>query len=277
MAEFGIDEWDRRNFLLAVGGLVSAAHLAGGSSKAIAVPIDAGVGSVKFGKHALQVVDMTHKLTREFNFDPKNPRIAMESVDGSGVAAGMRMHRISLIEHTGTHIDAPNHFGPGLKSLGDIPAADLVVPLVVIDIADKAAKDRNAQLEPADIERWEQRYGNLPEGCCVAIDTGFDPLAEIERMRRERSFSATGFSLAAATMLAEKRNVKGIAVDSATLDAAPHVPSYPVHQYWLRSGRWGIEGITNLHAVPPVGALLIVGAPPVADATGMPVRLIGLF
>lgn len=270
-------EWERRSFLIAMGGLASAAQFIGGTTNAIAAPVDSAASDVTFGKHALRIADLTHKLTREFNLDPAHPRLAMESVDGSGAAVGMRINRLSLIEHTGTHIDAPSHFGPSLKSLGDIPAIDLVVPLAVISIADKAAQSCNAQLEPADIERWEQRHGALPEGCCVAIDSGWDPHAETERMRRERIFSATGCSLEAAIMLAEKRSVKGLAVDSMTLDAAPNVPSYPVHQYWLRSGRWGIEGITNLKAVPPVGALLVVGAPPIADATGMPVRAIALF
>jgi kynurenine formamidase len=78
-------------------------------------------------------------------------------------------------------------------------------------------------------------------------------------------------------MLAEARSVKGIAVDSMTLDRGSNVPAYPVHQFWLRSGRWGIEGMANLAAVPPVGAVLIVGAAPVKDATGFPVRLVALF
>ena len=277
MSDGSSSQCARRGFLAAAGAVAAAAPLLGRSGEAAAAPVDDAVTGVKFGHRSLSVVDLTHRLTREFNFDPAHPRIAMESVDGSGVAVGMKMHRLALIEHTGTHIDAPSHFGAELKSLGELPASDLVVPLAVIGIADKAKLSRNAQVEPADIERWERKHGRLPDGCCVAMDSGWNPLVETGRNQREGAFASPGFSTAAARMLAEARRVKGIAVDAMTIDAGPNVPGYPVHQYWLRSGRWGVEGLTNLAKVPPVGALLVVGAAPIAEATGMPVRAIALF
>lgn len=274
----GDANWDRRTLLGAIGVAgASLSALYGGGAPAQANPVENAVTSVRFGKHALNVVDLTHRLTREFNFDPAHPRIALEEVDGSGVKVGMKMHQIALIEHTGTHIDAPSHFGKELRSLGEIPLADLVVPLAVIDIADKASLSRNAQLEPADILAWEKRHGPLPKGCCVAMHSGWNPIAEMARNRSEGAHASTGFSPAAARMLMESRSVKGIAVDAMTIDAGPNVPAYPVHQAWLRSGRWGIEGMTNLKAVPAEGALLVVGAAPVADATGFPVRAIAMF
>jgi len=277
MDEYEPNRCGRRGFLTAAVSVTSAAGLLGRSRPASAAPVDAAVGHVRFGAHTLRVVDLTHKLTRQFNFDPAHPRISFESVDGSGVAVGMKMHRLSLIEHVGTHMDAPSHFGESLSSLGQIPIQDLVVPLAIVDLTEKFAQSTDAQLEPADIERWEMRHGPLPDGCCVAMDTGYDLLTLTARPPTSRRLQMPGFSVEAARMLAEKRRVKGIAVDSGTIDAGPNVPSYPVHQYWLRSGRWGIEGITNLKAVPAVGALLIVGAPPVENATGMPIRAIALF
>jgi len=268
----------RRGFLGVMGAVAAAAQLDGGAVAAATRGPAARSGSVvRFGTRSLHVADLTHKLTRQFNFDPAHPRIAMESVDGSGVAVGMKMHRLSLIEHTGTHIDAPSHFGEQLASLGEIPVEDLVVPLAVIDISARTARSRDAQVEPADILAWERRHGRLPGGCCVAAHSGWDPFAESARNQAERAHHSTGFGIEAARMLAETRRVKGIAVDAMTIDSGPHVPAYPVHQFWLRSGRWGIEGITNLKAVPPVGALLVVGAAPIADATGMPIRAIALF
>jgi kynurenine formamidase len=267
----------RRGFMGALAGLVIARELVGEGGAAQAGPVDSANGSVRFGSHSLHFADLTHKLTREFNFSATAPRISMESVDGSGVAVGMKMHRLSLIEHTGTHIDAPSHFGEAYKSLGDIGVSDLITPLAVIDISEKAASNRNAQLEPDDVLTWERKHGPLPQGCCVAMHSGWDPLAQNARNKADGKFASPGFSVEAAHMLVESRHVKGIAVDAMTIDAGPNVPSYPVHQFWLRSGRWGIEGITNLKSVPPAGALLIVGAAPIAEATGIPVRAIALF
>jgi kynurenine formamidase len=267
----------RRGFLASAAIAAAASGLALSSAPAGAEPVNRSVSSVRFGGNSLRFADLTHRLTRQFNFDPTHPRIDMQSVDGSGVAVGMKMHRLLLIEHTGTHLDAPSHFGSEFKSVGDLPLSDLVVPLAVISIADRAAQSRNAQLEPDDVLRWEGRHGRLPAGCCVAMDSGSDPLARPELRASDGKFASTGFSPEAAKMLAQSRDVKGIAVDAMTIDSGPHVPSYPVHQFWLRSGRWGVEGITNLSAVPASGALLIVGAAPIADATGIPIRALALF
>ena len=145
----------RRGFMGALAGLVIARELlVGEGGSAQAAPVDSANGSVRFGRHSLHFADLTHKLTREFNFGATPPRISMESVDGSGVAVGMKMHRLSLIEHTGTHMDAPSHFGEAYKSLGDIGVSDLITPLAVIDITAKAANNRFFWLHR---RRWERR------------------------------------------------------------------------------------------------------------------------
>lgn len=266
----------RRGFLEAIGALAAVAA-SSASVPCAAEPVDGAQTSVRFGSHSLRFCDLTHRLTRQFNFDPSKPRLSLEAVDGSGVAVGMKMHRLALIEHTGTHIDAPSHFGAELRSLGEIPLADLVVPLVVLDISSRVAASRDAQVEPEDIQAWERQYGPLPEGCCVAMHSGWDPVAEMARNASDGHFASTGFGIEAARMLMQRKNVKGIAVDAMTIDSGPNVPAYPVHQQWLRSGRWGIEGITNLKVVPPCGALLVVGAAPIAAATGLPVRAMAFF
>jgi len=239
-------------------------------------PILPAEARVSLHGRPLRVVDLTHELTSEFNLGPGRPRISMEAIQGSGAAVGMNLNRLSLVEHTGTHIDAPRHFSNQGASLGEIPIGDLVVPLAVVDLKARAAGDSDAAVGVADILAWERRHGRLPEGCCVAVNAGFNPLApRIPGALARRQ--TPGFSLEAAEMLMTARQVKGIAVDGLSLDIGANVPAYPVHQAWLRSGRWGIEGLANLDAVPPSGALLVVGAPPVKDATGMPIRALAIF
>ena len=61
---------------------------------------------------------------------------------------GYNMYRWLLVEHTGTHMDAPMHFGEGVQSADEIPVEHLVVPLAVVDIRAKAQDDADAQLTP---------------------------------------------------------------------------------------------------------------------------------
>jgi kynurenine formamidase len=267
---------ERRAFLLALGAsAVAGASI--GDDPAVAAPVGAEPGSFVLGGKRIRFVDLTHKLTSDFNFSQTSPRIAMDPIVGSGFAAGMNLNRVLLVEHTGTHIDVPRHFAKDGRSLGEVPLSDLIVPLVVMDLRARAGVDPDTALTPDDILLWERQHGRLPDGCCVAINSGWDPLARVGSAPAANLRGSPGFTLEAAKMLASARDVKGIAVDALTLDRGTNAPAYPVHQFWLRSGRWGIEGLTNLDAVPPTGAMLIVGAAPIKDATGFPIRAMALF
>lgn len=247
------------------------------SQRAEAAAISPGTAEAAIGALNLRIIDLTHQLTTAFNWIPSRPRIAMDPIVGSGFAVGMNLNRLMLIEHTGTHIDVPRHFDNAGKSLGEIPIGDLVVPLAVIDFKVRAASDPDAGLGPDDILEWEKQHGRLPNGCCVSLNSGFDPLARIRDAAPGRRTGSPGLSPEGSKFLIAERQVKGVAVDAMSIDQGKNGPAYPVHQEWLKSGRWGIEGLTNLDAVPALGALLFVGAPPVADATGMPVRAIAMF
>ena len=258
-----------------LAGLAAAAPAA-----VLAEPVAPETATVAVRGQRLKLVDCTHRLTKAFDFTPGTQRIGFETVRGSGEGAGMRLNRVQLVEHTGTHIDAPSHFDAAGASLGEIPLADLAVPLAIIDVRAKRAADRNAMVEVADIRAWERRHGRLPEHCCVAMWSGWSPLEEIARIPKlppAERFKSPGFSPEVAQFLIERRSVRGIAVDTMTLDTGGSAPHYPAHQVWLRSGRWGVEGLTSLDQVPPAGAVLVVAAAPLAGATGLPVRAIALF
>jgi len=65
--------------------------------------------------------------------------------------------------------------------------------------------------------------------------------------------------------------------NTMSIDAGEAMPTFPVHQAWLRSGRWALEGLTNLDRAPAAGGLLFAGVAPLENATGMPARVIALF
>jgi kynurenine formamidase len=265
---------DRRTLLAAT--LALAATL-GDAKPAKTAVIPSGSTDVTLGRMSLRVVDITHELTTAFNWDPSRPRIAMDPIIGSGLAAGMNLNRLMLVEHTGTHIDVPRHFSNDGKSLGEVPISDLVVPLVLLDFKARAQADPNAGVMPDDIVAWERAHGRLPDGCCVAINSGYDPFERMREMMKGGQRGSPGFSPEVSKFLISERQVKGIACDAMSIDQGKNGPAYPVHQEWLRSGRWGIEGLTNLDAVPQSGALLFVGAAPIANATGVPVRAMAMF
>lgn len=222
--------------------------------------------------HVNNIVDLTHTLTSEFPFIPVKKLtypfklIPMATLKQNGVAANSwRIH-----EHLGTHIDAPNHFIENQKSLDQIELNDLIVPVVVIDIANKTSKNRDAELTIDDIKKFESQYGKIPHHSCVMMYSGW------EKHIRDSMFVGLdsqqvkhypGFSNAAIQFLVTERNIAGIGVDVLSFD--PGIDeNYTGHKTLFAAGKWGVECVANLGKIPKKGATIIVGAPKVGKATG---------
>lgn len=186
---------------------------------------------------------------------------------------------IAMSEHTGTHIDAPAHFGRGQPTVEAIPVQECIVPLVVIDIVAAAQKDPDARLQRRDIETWEKIHGCIPPHALVCMHSGWasryrDPSAFLNDDARG-TCHFPGFHETATAFLLHERNVVAIGVDTLSLDHGPSI-DFPVHYQWCRAGKWGIENLTNLDAVPPCGATAVIGIPKLTNGSGAPCRVLAL-
>ncbi len=252
-----------------------ASLAAAGASALASVPGVARAEQIRFAS----VLDLTHTLTPEFPTFFGKPGIELEPLAELS-KDGYNMNAWRLVEHSGTHLDAPIHFSEAGKSVGEIEAATLVAPLAVVDVAAKAEQNPDYLLSRADLAAWEEKNGRLPNGCCVAMHSGWGRLATADPARFiGRDVNGTmhfpGVGPDAAEWLLKERQVTGLAVDTLSLDNGPSA-DFKTHYLWLPSGRWGLENVANLDRVPAMGAMLVVGLPKVKDATGAPVRLFAL-
>ncbi|RWP81100.1 MAG: cyclase family protein [Mesorhizobium sp.] len=193
----------------------------------------------------------------------------------------VNLNRWTIVEHSGTHMDAPIHFSADGLTADLIPISDLIVPVAVINIASRAAENADTSLTPDDIKAWEAKNGPLPEGCCVVMNSGWHKLLDDPKFTGndgEKRNHTPGFHVETPQFLIGERNVKGIGVDTLSLDTGLNSGgAFPVHYEWLGSGRWGVECLANLDAIPEVGARLFLGIPKVRGATGGPTRVIALL
>jgi kynurenine formamidase len=236
-------------------------------------PLAAQAASVTFSK----VVDLTHSLFPEFPTYFGKQQLQIEVI-ATFSKHGFNMKKWHLVEHTGTHLDAPYHFAAQGKDASAIPADTLVAPLCVIDISERAAQDPDTQVMPDDIEAWEKNNGILPDGAVVAMNSGWDQYLRTDKFRNTDNSGTLhfpGFHPSAAAALLE-RKVVGIAVDTLSLDAGIS-KDFAAHYRWLPSGRWGLEAVANLKQVPVKGATIVVGGPKVEGATGGPARVFALI
>jgi kynurenine formamidase len=223
-------------------------------------------------------VDLTHIMSPDFPTFFGVPGIEMEKKFDIK-KDGFNLYWWRIIEHAGTHLDAPIHFSEAGATAEKIPADTLVVPLAVVDVAAKAAQNPDYLLTREDIAAWEKKYRRLPDNCCVAMHSGWGKhVGDAGKFTGKDAagvFHFPGVSPEAADWLMKERKVSGLAVDTLSLDHGPS-KDFKVHYAWLPSGRWGLENVASLDKVPPAGATLVVGLPKVKDATGGPARLIAL-
>ena len=225
-----------------------------------------------------RVVDLTHAMGPDFPTYDGGSNLAMETIV-TLAKDGYNMYRWHLVEHTGTHMDAPIHFGDGVQSAADIPVENLVVPLAVVDIRAKAMDDPDAQVTPDDLKAFEAAHGPIADGACVAMLSGWaDKVAgpEFRNADAEGVMHFPGFHVEAAQFLMGERNATGIAVDTLSLDYGKSA-DFATHYAWLPSNRWGLEAVANLAELPPTGATLVVGGPKIKGATGGPSRVLALL
>ena len=69
----------------------------------------------------------------------------------------------------GTQLDPPAHWAPEYPAIDELPATYAVRPLVVISIVEQVAKNPGYHLQVSDIEQWEAKNGNIPEGSVVMV------------------------------------------------------------------------------------------------------------
>jgi kynurenine formamidase len=239
-------------------------------------PASASVGAMD--PLAARVVDLTHALTPDFPlfpvYDPVEVRERFSLADDGFFVRSWRFD-----EHCGTHVDAPAHFG-GEATVEQIPAADLLLNAVVIDVRERVARDDDALVVPDDVLDWERRHGPLPERACVLALTGWGERAGDAEAYLNADGAGVlhtpGFSGEVAAFLRDERpGVRAIGIDTASLDVGAST-DYPAHGEWLPSGRYGIENVARLGELPPSGALVVVGAPTFGGGSGGPARILAL-
>jgi kynurenine formamidase len=226
-----------------------------------------------------EVRDLTHVVSPTFPVLPFYP--ALRERDLFTVAqVGAAAKELTMAEHTGTHIDAPSHFAEDGRTVERLTADELVAPLIVIRIGDRAERDPESELTVADVRAHERRYGRIPAGALVAMDSGWSkrlgrPGAYLNR-GEDGTLRFPGFSAAAARLLVGGRRAAGLAVDTLSLDPGTST-RFPAHRVALSADRYVVENLAGLHAVPERGATAVVGASKHRGGTGGPARIFALL
>ena len=84
-----------------------------------------------------------------------------------------------------------------------------------------------------------------------------------------------GYSLEAARWLVKERNVRGLGIDTLSIDHGPS-KDFVVHHVVNGAGRYGLENIARIESLPPRNFFLIVAPIKVESGTGGPTRIFAI-
>lgn len=207
---------------------------------------------------------------RPFQFE------TIATLEKEGVFSGA----FSMPEHLGTHVDAPNHFELGQPSVDELELKDLVAPLVVVDIRQACEANADYRLSQQDVEAWEKQHGNMPKGAVVFALTGWGKYwNDYERYKNQDALGRMhfpGFSPEAARFLVEKREVKGLGIDTLSVDYGLST-DFRVHHIVHGRGGYHVENAARLDEVPASGAWLIAAPIKIEKGSGGPTRVWAVF
>ena len=210
----------------------------------------------------MRIVDLSHHYHDEMPIFPGLPQPSFRPI-AKVEQDGYAMSEYHLINHIGTHVDAPAHQIAGGDSLDEIGLERFVTDAVTLDVSSREPGPLGAsELEPhldkirtGDIVFLYSNNGR--NWGSEAYWTGWSyPDADASRALIQSGISAIGFDGPSADP-----------VESTTFD---------LHRIWLGAGRLIIENATNLDQLPE-RAQVVVAPLKVRAANGAPVRIFALL
>lgn len=259
------------------GGLTRRTALVG------AVAIAAGATMAEPARasaaHRNGLRDLTYPLTTTFPaFAPgeEASRRTFVTIEENGYY----MQEWRILEHYGTHVDAPGHFTPGGRLSTEIPASELVTPAVVIDIAARAARDPDTTVTVDDVKSFERRHGRIPRDAAVLMYSGWG--AKVGDPDAYRGTDAAGvlhfpgFSPEATEWLLRHRRIRSLGVDTLSIDPG-NSSTFDTHLILTGADRYGVENLANLHRIPKTGSTIFVGLIPYQEGSGGQARVLATW
>jgi kynurenine formamidase len=248
--------------------------LAAGAGAAVAAALPGAATARGPRDRRRRLVDLSHEFRDNFPAFPGAPPTSRETAV-TIPANGFYGQVWTLWEHIGTHMDVPAHFIEGGRTSPELSLDELIAPVVVVDISRRVAREPDTVVTRDDLARFERRHGRIPSGAVVAMYSGWESRVGSVEAYRNTDAGGTmrfpGFGKDAVDWLLERRRIRGIGVDTMSLDRGAS-STFDVHLTMLGADRYGVENLRNLARLPPRGATLYLGLIPWREGSGGPCR-----
>jgi len=224
------------------------------------------------------VVFLSHVLDDSTPVFPGDPPVEIRP-SATIERDGYYLQHVSFGEQAGTHWAAAAHFSPGEPAADQLDAADFFFPAVVLDRRAEAGADPDFAVRPADVERWEDDFGLIPERAAVLLLSGYDskwrdPAAYLGADSSGR-LHYPGFGADAVRWLIDQRGIGALGTDTMGVDPGAD-DTFSTNRLLLRGRRMHLENLCGLAKLPPAGGWIIVAGVRTSGGSGSPASVFGL-
>jgi kynurenine formamidase len=231
-------------------------------------------------------IDLSYSFSDSTLYWPNNPTGFKLDTQMNGITpAGFyySSNSFSAPEHGGTHLDAPVHFAQGKRSTDQVPLENLTGNAVVIDVSEKALKNRDYLISVKDVQDWEKKNDTIPQGTIVLFKTGYGqyyPDAKKYFGTDQKGAAAIpllhfpGIDPATAEWLASQRKIKALGLDTPSIDYGQST-NFKTHQTLLGKNIPAFENVANLDKLPTKGTYVVALPMKIKNGSGGPLRIIG--
>jgi kynurenine formamidase len=238
--------------------------------------------------HAHRFVDLTHEFAPGIAHWPGFPDEQVKTLywytrKAGTLGSGFFAQQFCHVGQWGTHVDPPAHFAPGGLTVDRIDPKQMFLPLVVLDVHEKAARNPDYVLSMDDVRAWERAHGAIPQGAFVAMRTDWAKRWPSQRAMENKDRRGTahypGWSLAVLKYLYGVRHITASGHETTDTDpglATTH-DDYSLESWILHHGHYQIELLANLDRVPESGALVMVTFPKPRGGSGFPARVVAIY
>jgi arylformamidase len=209
----------------------------------------------------MQVIDLSHPIAAEMPVYPGtlSPEISHGSTFNED---GFLEQKITMVTHTGTHLDAPAHIIENGRTLDRFPVDYFCGRGVCIPMG-------NTESNTIGLNDLVQHEHRIAAGCdFVLLNTG-----QSRWWGHQRYFEDyPTLSVDAAKWLA-RFPLKGFGVDAISVDPI-FAENWPVHNIFLKKEIILIENLTNLKSLPDAPFIFSCLPLKITNADGSPVRAV---
>ena len=200
-------------------------------------------------------VDVTVPLRQGMVHYPDNPAIAVESNESNAGGVVCRLTKLAFGVHTGTHVDAPNHFGVPGGGVDQLPLRGFIGAARVVVVASSTIG--RAEMDGLNLQAGERvLFKTSNSSRCWNTDDFVPDYVYV---------TSEGARAAAA------RRIQTIGIDYLSIGGGDDGPE--THRVLLEAGICILEGL-DLRGVDPGECDLLALPMLIAGADGAPTRVL---